>query len=161
MLPYKLLFMVAQNTLYSRVPACGASLIVEHEDGIIFDALDQHMKALFGFPLHFFCSLAHGDIADVALNDLFAAFLINVADKLDFAPHATFGFQWHVFVTDVAFLLQFMKRDSARFLILEKTDFREALPEEFVSRVAQQLHHEWIHVGDFSGVCIEKKYAIS
>src|SRR5215204_1153238 len=53
MLPDDLLGLVALDALSSKVPCCDVPIGVEHEDGVVLDALDQEAEALFAFPENF------------------------------------------------------------------------------------------------------------
>ena len=89
---------------------------------------DQNLQLVTGLPRGSLCTFACGDVANVALNDVMAVFRIDVADKLHFAVLSLFGLERQVFVTDIAFLLQFSKSVSASCHIREQADFPEFLP---------------------------------
>ena len=116
---------------------------------------------MMSFPQRPLRLLALSEVTNVALNDLMAVFLINVADKLHFPTLSFFGLELQFLIADIAFFAQFSKRVLARLHILEQTDFPEFPTHEFVARVTQQLQREWIHISDFLVDCIENKDAVS
>jgi len=70
---------------------------------------------LIALPDKFFGGFALGDVADVALNDLLVAFLVEVADKLHVPALSIFGLKRQVFVADITLLLQLFKGLRAGF----------------------------------------------
>src|SRR5436309_15202596 len=74
---------------------------------------DQNLQLVTGLPRGSRCTFACGDVANVALNDVMAAFRIDDADKLHFAVLSLFGLELQVLVSDMAFLLDFSAHVSA------------------------------------------------
>src|SRR5438067_2380374 len=50
MLPDNFLWLVSKNSLRSGVPTYHATLWIDHENGIILDAIDEETKAFFTLP---------------------------------------------------------------------------------------------------------------
>src|ERR1044071_9300873 len=143
-LPDGLRSRVAVHPLCARVPTRDYPLKGLQDDGVV-GRLDDGRQAV----ARLLCQFALHDVADVALNNLTAVFFIDVADKLHFPGLSLFGLERQICIANIACLLQRSKRSLTRLLITEETDFPKLLTEKFGVRVAQQLHHKWIHVGDF------------
>src|SRR5579859_1686113 len=80
---------------------------------------------------------AFGNVADVALDDFASAFIVEIADELDFAALAPFVLQRQVLVANEMLLLQLAKSQLVGFFILEQADFPKFLAEQFAARVTQ------------------------
>lgn len=75
----------------------------------------------------FFHALAFGDVADVALDYLFAVHGIDITDNLDFNMAAVLGKQGQIVVADDALGLQLGEGGTAGGNVLSRTDFPELL----------------------------------
>ena len=74
-------------------------------------------------PYFAFSSLAFGNIADVTLNDLSTATLVDIADELNGDRAPLFGFQREVFIPDISILFQLGHHCLIGFDISERTQF--------------------------------------
>ncbi len=93
---------------------------------------------------------ARGDIADVALDDGPAVLMIEICDHFHLLVPAALAFERQVLVADFVISFQIAEHLPAGRLVLEQTDLEQFLPDQLLARIAQQLCHEWIGVGDLS-----------
>ena len=85
-------------------------------------AFDDVLFEAFVEPADFILrALALGDVADVALDHVFVARFIHVADKFHGDVPAIARFQRQIFIADIAVFLQTFQHDFVRFNVFERT----------------------------------------
>jgi hypothetical protein len=102
------------------------SFVILDEDSFVrcLEDYPQSLLALFQ-PLLY--TLALGNVADVALNDVMPVFPIDITGELYIPLLSRFGLKRHIFVMDIARRLQLSKHSLAHILFLEQADFPEFL----------------------------------
>ena len=107
---------------------------IDANGGLIDDAGEEGLAAEEGC----FSLFAGGDVADVALDDVVTAFIIEVGDDFDFLMMTTGVSKGQVLVADFVIGLEFGEGRSAEGFVFGEADFEEFLADELVFGIAQQ-----------------------
>ena len=89
-----------------------------------------------------------------------AVFLIQIGHHFNFLMPAAPAFQRQILVADLVLPFKLPEHFFARDFILEQADFKQLFANQLAVRVAQQLGHEGIGVGDFAGAGVEQEDAV-
>jgi len=94
------------------------------------------------------------------LDDGAIILLIEIGHHFNFLMAPALAFERQVLVTDFAVAFEVLEHFLARGAILEQTDLKQFLADQLVTRIAQQLGHERIGIGDLAGVRVEHQDAV-
>ncbi len=144
----------------------GANFVGEGGEEDILGAIGS-----FGFEAEGFFIGEHGfalalkdfagaDVADVALDDFFIVFLVDVADEFDGDVAAVAIEEGEILVANAA---EFHEGDHCGFIfgdITEDADLPEFLTDEIGEGVTEEVEDEAIGIDDFSGIGIEDEDAV-
>ncbi len=136
-----------------------AQLVREHGQELVLAAVEVgHGDALLpGLPLE---PAAHGDVADIALNDVAGVRAVGVADELHLHVGAAARLERQVLVADVAGLPQLPEGRLAGSDVIEQADLPEFLAQQLVVAVPEQRLDEGIGVDDPAARRVEDQDAV-
>src|SRR5688572_10723430 len=123
---------------------------------------DNHrVRGSFQKPAEFSLSdLTLCDVANIALNNFRAAFLVEITDEFNFAPGAAFSFEGQIFVSNKAGPVQLFKGSLAGYFVFEQSDFEQFLADEFLVWITEEFDHERIGIHYLSGGGIDDQHAV-
>ena len=103
---------------------------------------------------------AVGNITDIALDYLFLADLVHVADKLHLALPSVLAFKRQVLVPDIAIFLQGGESGLGSCAVFEEPDLPEVFSQELLVGIAQHIQQERIRVGNLPRAGIKDQDAV-
>ena len=122
--------------------------------------LDERPVGLLFRPQGSLGPLAVADVTDIALDDLFIADQIHVADEFHLDQTSALCLERQVFVANKLILLQRQEGIPAGLDILERADLPELLFHKFLARVAQHIDQIGVDVADRARFGVQYQNAV-